>query len=530
MGFKVLIPTAGTGSRLGGITRYINKSLVSLGNKPAISRIIESFPKDTEFVIPTGYKGELVKEYLHLAYPDYKILFTDVLLYEGYGSGLGLTIMTAKDLLQEPFIFCSCDTLVSETIPAPDHNWMGYDHRENKEQYRTVHMNKLGKIVNIEEKGIGLTDESQPYIGLAGILDYKTFWDAMDAGGSEAIRVGESFGLKALVKKGNVEGHKFTWFDTGITVELDATRKRFESPDSPNILEKQNEAIWFLGDKVIKFSDNTRFISDRVKRAKLLEGFVPRVMSSTTHMYCYEYAQGDVLSKCITIPLFKRLLNFSKKFWEQGVLPDNKREEFKKQCMNFYKKKTYDRVMQFYENFNRKDNADIINGVKYPSLQSMLDSVDWDYIANGRPGQFHGDYHFENIIYNKDKDSFELLDWRQNFGEFLQIGDIYYDLAKLNHGLIICHELIAKDLFNAKWEDNSITYDFARKQSLVECEKYYYQWIEENGFDLQKVKLMTALIFLNICALHDFPYVLVLYALGKQMLFSSLKDWNGGKK
>ena len=159
----------------------------------------------------------------------------------------------------------------------------------------------------------------------------------------------------------------------------------------------------------------------------------------------------------------------------------------------------------------------------------MLDSVDWNYVAEGMPGQFHGDYHFENIIYDKNSDNFELLDWRQNFGEFLQIGDVYYDLAKLNHGLIISHELIAKDLFEAKWEGNEITYDFTRKQSLIECENYYHKWIVKNGFDLKKVKLITALIFLNISALHDFPYVLVLYALGKQMLFECLKEFKESK-
>ena len=49
MGYKVLIPTAGTGSRLGEETKYINKALISIGNRPAISRIIEMFPEDCEF-------------------------------------------------------------------------------------------------------------------------------------------------------------------------------------------------------------------------------------------------------------------------------------------------------------------------------------------------------------------------------------------------------------------------------------------------------------------------------------------------
>ena len=168
------------------------------------------------------------------------------------------------------------------------------------------------------------------------------------------------------------------------------------------------------------------------------------------------------------------------------------------------------------------DNAKIINEKNYPTLAEILDSIDWNYIADGLPGQFHGDYHFENILYNKDEDQFNFLDWRQNFGSLLNIGDIYYDFAKLNHGLIICHELIAKNLFQVNWENNSLTFDFNRKQSLISCEKYFYKWLEENGYDVKKVKILTALIFLNICALHDMPYVLLLYGLGKQMLFEVL--------
>jgi len=56
MPFKVFIPTAGIGSRLGDLTNSINKSLVSLDNKPIISHIIDLYPRDAEFVIALGYK------------------------------------------------------------------------------------------------------------------------------------------------------------------------------------------------------------------------------------------------------------------------------------------------------------------------------------------------------------------------------------------------------------------------------------------------------------------------------------------
>ena len=522
MKYKVVIPAAGTGSRLGGMTKYLNKSLVSLGNKPTISRIIESFPTDTEFVIATGYKGELVKEYISLAHPELKVTFVDILLYEGEGSGLGLSLLSCKDYLQEPFVFCSCDCLIAESIPEPTENWMGYDHRDSREQYRTICADDGGMILSIDEKGSNLGEKSEPYIGLAGIHDYKAFWTAMESGGDAAIIQGESYGLRFLLNEGIV-ARKFTWFDTGVKIELQATRKRFEDPSGPNILEKPNEAIWFVNGKVIKFSDDTQFISDRVKRAKLLKGFVPKVTGRTTHMYAYDYVAGDVVSKCVSLPLFRKLLDFSKDFWQHRTSEHVNLEEFREQCYKFYKEKTYKRIGQFYGTFDKADSALVINGVTYPKLVDLMDNIDWDYISNGLPGQFHGDYHFENIIYNKENDSFEFLDWRQNFGNSLEIGDIYYDFAKLNHGLIISHELIAKNMFSAKWEENSLVYDFARKQSLIDCEQEFYKWLQDNGYDVKKVKIMTALIFLNICALHDYPYVLLLYGLGKKMLFDALQ-------
>lgn len=523
MSYKVLIPTAGTGSRLGGMTKYINKSLVRVGNRPALSRIIESFPADCEFVIATGYKGELVKEFLSLVYPEKKIQFVDVWPYEGEGSGLGLTVLSCKEYLQAPFVFCACDTIVTEEIPLPDRNWIGFDHRESCNRYRKIHVSENGKVVSIDEKDADYGELSEPYIGLAGIHDWKLFWEVMEKGGRDAVLQGESYGLRALIDSGEVWGEKFTWFDIGVEVELEATRKRFEEPNAPNILEKPNEAIWFVDNKVIKYSDDCSFISDRVKRAELLKEFTPRIIGNTPHMFCYGYEEGDVVSKCVSVPLFHELLEFSKKFWVHKNLCKSDEINFNNLCMRFYHDKTYERVEQFYKNFGREDHKTRINQVEYPTLRELLDEIDWEYISQGLPGQFHGDYHFENIIYDEKQDTFKFLDWRQNFEKSLDIGDIYYDLAKLNHGLIVSHELIAKDLYTVTWVGDDINFDLARKQSLVNCENEFYCWLRENEYDVKKVKILTALIFLNIAALHSYPYALMLYALGKTMLSDCIK-------
>lgn len=521
MSYRVLIPTAGTGSRLGGLTKYVNKSLTSIANQPTISHIIEQFPADTEFVIALGHKGNLVKEFLTLAYPKRRFFFAEVNPFEGPGSGLGLSVLACREYLQQPFIFISCDTLVREPIPALDRNWMGYAELKNIEQYRTLEV-LSGQVKAVHEKGMGKTNNYKPYIGLAGILDYQSFWRAMEDGSASVIAVGESHGMRSLLKQG-VQSYCFTWYDTGNPEALAQTRQAYRQDNGPNILEKANEAIWFVNGQVIKFSDDKEFIANRVKRAKELREFVPEVTAAMLNMYRYTKAKGEMLSKIVTLALFEQLLQYSKLFWKPQALNTAQARDFHDRCMQFYKDKTKERIELFYKNFEKQDRVETVNGTKLPELRKLLDAIDWDWLADGLAGRFHGDFHFENILYSPAERRFTFLDWRQDFGGSLTTGDIYYDLAKLLHGLIICHELIVEDRYRIEWKDDTINFDFERKQVLVECEQYYYDWLAANGYDRKKVEVLTVLIYLNIAALHHYPYSLLLYALGKQMLYRQLK-------
>ena len=133
------------------------------------------------------------------------------------------------------------------------------------------------------------------------------------------------------------------------------------------------------------------------------------------------------------------------------------------------------------------------------------------------PGRFHGDFHFENIIYSENND-FIFIDWRQDFAGDLSVGDIYYDLAKLMHGLLVSHNMIVQNHFSVEWSSDTAVFDIHRKQSLVECEEYFVSWLSANSFDVQKVYVLTALIFLNIAALHHHPYSNFLYCIGVSLL------------
>ena len=124
--YKVLLTTSGLGSRLGNLTRFTNKSLVRIGDKPVISYIIESYPQDVEFVVTLGHYGSHVKQYLSLAHPDRKIKLVEVDNYMGEGSSLLYSISLCKEYLQCPFIFHACDTILPKNyIDSIDfsNNW-----------------------------------------------------------------------------------------------------------------------------------------------------------------------------------------------------------------------------------------------------------------------------------------------------------------------------------------------------------------------------------------------------------------------
>ena len=166
------------------------------------------------------------------------------------------------------------------------------------------------------------------------------------------------------------------------------------------------------------------------------------------------------------------------------------------------------------------DKSEIINNVKYPKLKELLNQIDWNYLTNGFPVIFHGDLHFENIIKLK---KFKLIDWRDSFAKDNYFGDIYYDFAKILHGLIVNHSIIKDEKFNIDISNNKINYSIKQKKGFSLLQNYFEKYIHSKKFSFYKVKIITSLIFLNISPLHEGKYGIFLYYLGKKMLGDILK-------
>ena len=540
MNYKVLITASGLGSRLGNLTKFTNKGLVRIGKKPALSYIIESYPDDVEFVITLGHYGDHVKQFLSLAYPDKKITYVPVENYDGEGSSLLYSMSLCKDELQCPFIFHACDTVVEKEEIDLGSNWVAGHKNGSSFQYRTLNVSN-NKVLKINEKGEGFFD--YVYIGLCGIKDYELFWKYTDEILEETTvsSLSDCHVISKMMDHSDfsVVDYK-TWYDIG---NVDSLKKSREAiPDRFHLLDKEDESIFiFDEDFVIKFFYDKQVSSNRVKRMGYIKEVTPKLLGSTDNFYKYRYALGDTFSNVVTPKTFRVFLAWAKDYlWKK---PTN--VNISDKCKDFYYNKTYNRVVKYYaDNGIVKDEKSMINDHEIPPLFGMLEKVkETSYMNSEVKGyRFHGDLVLENIICDTKflrmkfwerlinskfldfgLSNFTLIDWRQDFSGDMRMGDIYYDLAKLRHNLIVSHDVLDKGLYTLDIEDTrNVRVDIMRSHDKYVCTKEIEMFVNHNELDIRKVNLLTSLIWLNMAPLHPKPISDFLFYFGKYNLYRAI--------
>jgi len=521
---RVLITASGVGSRLGDYTKFTNKSLVQLGDRPALARIIDSYPVDAEFVITLGYHGELVRQFLNIAYPARKFDFVPVEPFEGLGSSLAFSMLCARELLQSPFIYHACDTLVppGDTL-LPDENWLGGFSAGEASLYASFDV--VGdNVVKIHPKGMDKFDYL--YVGLAGIHSYESFWRALSDLHSSEPQSPELNDLSAITTLIS-GGEDFTvkplnwWRDVGSIAGLQFARNEFNV--TLPTLEKRDEAIFYFDNRVFKFFADQEVCSARVQRAAILAPNVPPITASTKNWYSYCFVEGEALSQNVTPRVFGELLDWAQKsFWTKAPA-DIEETKFYETCKSFYFEKSKRRIEMLVARSGFEDTLTEINGELVPSALSLIQQLEGAKLITGKPGIMHGDFILDNIL--KTEAGFLAIDWRQGFGDLLTYGDVYYDLAKLNHSLTMNHSLLMDGHFEVSVTRGSTWVDILRKTSLIECEKVLAEFVVSRGYDMRQIKLLTSLIWINMAPLHQHGMDLFLFQYGRYSLWRTLVEY-----
>ena len=501
------ILTAGIGSRLENLSNHINKGLLPLDNKAVISHMIDKAPKEYEIVIALGHKGDMVREYCEAAHPDRTFKFVNVDKFEGKGTGPAYSINQCKEHLQRPFIWTTADTIIADELPKIDTNWLGVYPTSIPELYSTVDVinENITTLKNKDKKGY-----SNAFIGLASVYDYETFWNELDVDSGEIVSA-----YYNIDKYSSMKSKQFDWYDVGTIDNYIKAKKLFEKSIQYSIPKVNGEFLYKVNDKFIKLSSDKSFIDGRIKRAVDLDTLVPELIDTKNNLYSYNWIDGDTLYNSEP-KVWEKFLDFANKnLWEETYVDDG----FIEECQEFYFDKTMGRLKLFLddrdESFKGEHN---VNGVETNTIDELLNDFNWGKVYHGIPTKlYHGDLQFDNVIYGDDK-KFYLLDWRQDFAGS-NVGDVYYDLAKMYGGILMSYKLMKDDKnFSCFIDENTVNYNYETESELESFKLVYEKWITKNGYNLDNVKSITALIFLNMAPLHETEFGNLLFFKSKQML------------
>ena len=109
------------------------------------------------------------------------------------------------------------------------------------------------------------------------------------------------------------------------------------------------------------------------------------------------------------------------------------------------------------------------------------------------------------------------------FGGLQILGDLYYDLAKLHHALIVNGKIIRENKFKIDIKNDKVYFKIKKRTHLIKYLNELENFVKQKNWSLKKLRIMSSLIYLNIAVLHHYPYSEFLYYFGRYNLFKALK-------
>lgn len=512
----VCIVAAGTATRMGEMGKTINKSLLPITGKATLSHAIDQFPAGSHFVIAVGYLGQQVRDYVALMHPDLNVTFCDVDNYEGPGSGPLYSLSCCRAHLDKPFFFMPGDGLYQVDWEA----WLG-DNRcgvaevseEETADYCNFVVDERSRITEVINKQT-VPGGAWAFTGLMHIHDHQAFWECPES--AQAEDEGEiSAKLKRLARTHGVSILHKKWRDLGTLDRYKAVLSETENYD----FSKTAEFLYSAYGHVVKFFADPKVSARRVEKAAVRPDAFPAIEGLCNSFYSYGFVEGQTLYQTLTPALFRRLLTWLEaEIWP--VPPAAGGIDIAPACRTFYEDKTRQRLGAYAKKYPDQPVLTRVNGQPVRPLAELIKAVDWASLCKGVPAFIHGDLQFDNILW--DGKRFTLLDWRHEFAGLVAVGDLYYDLGKLLGGIILNYDYVKLGLLTYQCEGTEAEVDFAQRFRADEYVAVLEEYVTSRGLDFARVKLLTALIYLNMSPLHHPPFDTALLALGTRFLDEAL--------
>jgi len=425
---NLVIPAAGSATRLRPLSSYTSKAMVRVNGKPCIDYILEQANKLTEVaeVVVVDGKYDDIREYCKIKHPNVKFAKQKTLNGPKDAIRIGIAQLTNPSL---PLVVWLGDAIIlEETLKLgtnfllckevdDHHNWCMWD---SKEFY-----DKPDHRVNNS-------------VALVGLYSFSNGKDALDSFNvnPNAYDISTALNEYGSTRFNCVMTDK--WYDIGdlptyykTCAELLKYKARaFHSMDYDQDLGVIHKRPDFHSDHSIETIKNEKAWYSNLTPEQQM--FVPRVLPHNTDLIM-SYESGTLLSDLMLYEnlttstweyIIDKVFRIKLKYFNQPADSVEFIDAFSYSSTDMWVKKTKDRIDPRSALFCGYDKNIIVAKAKNICRMS-------------KPTQtMHGDLHFGNILYDQQTDKIKLIDPRGKYGDFSgTYGDDIYDFAKLAHDL-----------------------------------------------------------------------------------------------
>lgn len=384
-----------------------------------------------------------------------------------------------------------------------------------------IHSNLWSGYVNVagENKIIykKANESHLPFHAFTGVfhLKYDKIFQLVESGDLDKSD------LFSIFKNENWDLYKISmcdWLDCGHEVNYYDTKTKLISSRSFNNISFSERGI------VRKKSTNAAKLKDEAQYFKLLPSSVSILFPRLITDFYIENNKGVYELEFYGYPNVAELILF----WD--LSPDILRRMFyhfgetlnqfkkypstiaKEDFFNFYLGKLEKRVKEYHHSLSVEDieiitNEIIVNGKTclplaqlnefiYKKIEALYDEKDFCIM--------HGDFCYNNILYDVSTGITKLIDPRGSFSEESKgiYGDRKYDFAKLAHSAIGGYDFFVNNKYKMSRNANIFEYSFGSKKHDL-TSQLMVELIENNNYNYNDIKFIMGTLFISMCPLHS---------------------------
>ena len=501
----------------------IPPALVPIGGKVVAERIFERYAnQEVSFYIAIEDNAEFVEEHFEF-FPDPRVHLVRVGKTISIGHTLAKIFELRPEAAEGPLVLNFADTIV-EDLPdsAVGHDFISYASTIESQRW-TLFKQKDGRITELSDKEFQLDPTS--WMMLLGVWGFESGAAYRDVLLSKSPEENKHSFYEAMIAYYNglpkpaslIESSNYV--DCGHADNYYAARRRLINARFFNSL-KFNE----MSGTIRKTSGNREKLVDEIHWLqaipKELKSCTPAVydyskdpLEPFVEMEFYSYPSLDesFVSARFDFDAWEKLFDkvFSliriagKYTVSDPALTDDLREMYLDKTLS--RLDAIDKTVLDQSLWNDKL---VIDGQECAGISRVREGLETALnrrtaFATNEFQVIHGDMCLGNILYDAKHCLIKLIDARGRFGRYDIYGDVHYDLAKLSHSILGYYDFIMSDRFKVE-KDEQGGYVLRCKTSPYHATvgQIFQKYLRQEGFDLDRVRLIESLLFLSMVPLH----------------------------